>query len=136
MKRKILSIALVFLAILGLMEFSACGNDESYPENVIQDQQLENEVKSSVKKLSKKSRDNLNYEELLKDIDAVNNYKSPIYALPSENEDNQYEVRFNGEGYYCKTLSGGEVVTYVFYSEIGDKRIYSIDQFYKMSTGD
>lgn len=91
---------------------------------------------SNIKKLSKKVRENINYQELFEDIDAVNNRNTPIYALPAENKDNQYEMRWDGEGYYCKTLSGGEVVTYVFYSEVGDKRIYTIDRYYQMSVSD
>jgi len=136
MKRRIISIGLAFLTVIGLFPLSACGNDEMFSETYIQDKELENEVKHNIKKLSKKARENINYQELFEDIDAVNNRNTPIYALPAENKDNQYEMRWDGEGYYCKTLSGGEVVTYVFYSEVGDKRIYTIDRYYQMSVSD
>ena len=138
MKKIILCLGLVFLMMTGLFQLSGCGgdNDEMFSENYIQDTELENEVKQNVKKLSKKARENMNYKELLEDIEAVDNRSLPINALPAEKNDNEYEMRYDGEGYYCKTKSGGEVVTYVFYSEIGDKKIYSVDWFYKMSVSD
>ena len=54
MKRRIISIGLAFLTVIGLFPLSACGNDEMFSETYIQDQELENEVKHNIKKLSKK----------------------------------------------------------------------------------
>lgn len=134
MKKKILSLGLSVLMIAGVVPLSGCGTDnEIYEEYVIQDRELEDEVRQNIKTLSEKARESLNYKELLEDIEAVNRCELPIYAVLAEKEQGEYESRYDGEGYYCKTLSGGEVVTYVFYSEIGDKKIYSVDWFYRMS---
>lgn len=135
MKRKILSLGLAAFLLLGILPLSGCGNDEIFEENVIQDTALENEVRHNVKKLSKKARENINYKELLEDVEAVNNEELPIHAALAEREEGEYERRYDGEGYYCKTMSGGEVVTYVFYSTVGDEKIYSKDWFYRMSGG-
>ena len=48
MKRRIISIGLAFLTVIGLFLLSACGNDEMFSETFIQDQELENEVKGAV----------------------------------------------------------------------------------------
>ena len=55
MKRRIISIGLAFLTVIGLFPLSACGNDEMFSETYIQDQELENEVKHNIKKLSKRA---------------------------------------------------------------------------------
>ena len=135
MKRKILSLGLAAFLLLGILPLSGCGNDEIFEENVIQDTALENEVRQNVRKLSKKARENINYKELLEDVESVNNEELPIHAALAEREEGEYESRYDGKGYYCKTMSGGEVVTYVFYSTVGDKKIYSKDWFYHMSGG-
>lgn len=53
MKRRIISIGLAFLTVIGLFPLSACGNDEMFSETYIQDQELENEVKHNITPVSK-----------------------------------------------------------------------------------
>mgnify|MGYP007069971978 CR=1 FL=1 len=133
---------LILLLIIPILLFTGCNKnknieydlrtDRNYnKEKYMEDSKIENEVKKNLDSLSNDEVKNINYEELFKDIESLNNNKNVVYATIVN--DNNISNKYEGNGYYIKLMPGGEVIEYVFYTKVNDKKIYTYTKHYPMT---
>lgn len=133
----------IILLLIPILVFSGCSKEKKEKEiqnneriynskTYIKDKEIEEEIKKNLDNLSDDEVKEINYDELFKDIEELNNNNKLIYAKKT---DNKAQAKYEGNGYYVIEYLGGEIKEYIFYSTKNNK-IYNYKKIYPMTNKD